>query len=568
MSNILFKEYSFKYDAQTKATLKNINLAIKKGEKVLIAGPSGSGKSTLGHCLNGLIPFSYHGQSEGCVEVAGKNLHKTSLHETSKYVGTILQDQDGQFVGLSVGEDVGFYYENHCIDKTSMHTGVKDALEAVQLLDYIGETPHNLSGGQKQSVSLAGILTTQTDVLLFDEPLANLDPLSAKEALSLIDRIHKENKNTVIIIEHRIEDVIRSGVDRIIVMDKGHIIADATPDELLATSSMTGVGLREPLYVEALKSFGITIEASDTISQINHINRYKKQVTDWYQRGQVCPKEKKDPILSIKDINFKYYSDGPAVLENVSFDIGAGEILGILGNNGAGKSTLLKLLTGIEKQHQGTFYLEGKDIKKWSIKKRSQKIGYVMQNPNHMITKVDIFDEVAFGLVNQGVGKKEIEERVNHVLKVCGLYKFRNWPVSALSYGQKKRVTIASILVMNPKIVVLDEPTAGQDYKNYKEFMTFICRLRNQGISIVIITHDMQLALEYADRAVVLSAGQVIKEGTVPEIMADKAVMKRANLRSTTLSDLSHLVEGAEEAEFLSRYCHFIKEEKGDFLDE
>jgi len=568
MSNILFKEYSFKYDAQTKSTLKNINLAIRKGEKILIAGPSGSGKSTLGHCLNGLIPFSYHGSSEGQVEIAGKNLHETSLHETSKYVGTILQDQDGQFVGLSVGEDVSFYYENHCVDQSPMHTGVEEALKAVQMLDYIDETPHNLSGGQKQSVSLAGILTTETDVLLFDEPLANLDPMSAKEALSLIDHIHKKHDNTVIIIEHRIEDVIRSGVDRVIVMDSGRIIADATPDELLATETMTGVGLREPLYVEALKAFGIEIEASDAISDMNQIGRYKNQVTDWYQRGQVMPQEAKKTVLDIKDITFKYYSDGPTVLNKVSFDMRAGEILGILGNNGAGKSTLLKLLTGIEKPDQGAFYLDGTDIKNWSIKKRSQQVGYVMQNPNHMITKVDIFDEVAFGLVNQGLGSKEIEERVNHALKVCGLYKFRNWPVSALSYGQKKRVTIASILVMNPKILVLDEPTAGQDYRNYKEFMSFICSLKNQGISIVIITHDMQLALEYADRAVVLSAGQVIKEGTVPEIMADKDVMKRANLRSTTLSDLSELVEGAEEADFLSRYCHFIKAEKGADADE
>lgn len=568
MSNILFKDYSFKYDAQTKSTLKNINLAIRKGEKILIAGPSGSGKSTLGHCLNGLIPFSYHGSSEGHVEIAGKNLHKTSLHETSKYVGTILQDQDGQFVGLSVGEDVSFYYENHCVDHGPMHTGVKDALGAVQMLDYIDETPHNLSGGQKQSVSLAGILTTETDVLLFDEPLANLDPMSAKEALSLIDQIHKKHKNTVIIIEHRIEDVIRSGVDRIIVMDSGRIMADATPDELLATRTMTGVGLREPLYVEALKSFGVEIEASDAISDMGQIKGYKNQVTQWYQKGQAIPKEKKNTVLDIKDITFKYYSDGPMVLKDVSFDMRAGEILGILGNNGAGKSTLLKLLTGIEKPNQGAFYLEGTDIKNWSIKKRSLQVGYVMQNPNHMITKVDIFDEVAFGLVNQGMALKKIEEKVNHALKICGLYRFRNWPISALSYGQKKRVTIASILVMNPKILVLDEPTAGQDYRNYKAFMSFICSLKNQGISIVIITHDMQLALEYADRAVVLSAGQVIKEGTVPEIMADKVVMKRANLRSTTLSDLSELVEGAEEADFLSRYCHFIKAKKGGDADE
>jgi len=563
MSNIVFKDFTFKYDAQTKPTLKNINLELKAGEKVLIAGPSGSGKSTLGHCLNGLIPFSYTGESSGQVLIAGKDLHQTSLHETSKYIGTVLQDQDGQFVGLSVGEDVAFYYENHILDQKTMHVGVHKALKAVDMLKFIDETPHNLSGGQKQSVSLAGILTTETDILLFDEPLANLDPMSAMHALELMESIQKDNNNTVIIIEHRIEDVIRSGIDRIIIMDNGRIIADTTPNAILPTDILPTVGLREPLYIEALKAFGASLSVDDAISNIEQSSLYSDLIRDWYKKNQDSPRVTRPSILNIDKIDFNYFDDGPRVLSSVSFDICQGEILGILGNNGAGKSTLLKLLTGIERPTKGTFYLDGKDISSWSIKKRSDEIGYVMQNPNHMITKIDIFDEVAFGLVNRGIDEDDIVSCVNHILKVCGLYKFRNWPVSALSYGQKKRVTIASILVLKPRILILDEPTAGQDYRNYKEFMDFVLTLRSQGISIVIITHDMQLALEYTDRAVVLSAGKLIKTGTVPEIMADNAIMEQANLRHTTLSVLSKHIDHCDDASFLQRYNNFIKDGLG-----
>lgn len=565
MSNILFKDFSFQYDAQSKPTLKCINLEIKKGEKILIAGPSGSGKSTLGHCLNGLIPFSYYGQSEGELTIDGVKTHETNLHEISKYIGTVLQDQDGQFVGLSVGEDVAFYYENHYVDQKTMFEGVNQAIEAVDMTPFIDETPHNLSGGQKQRVSLAGILTTQSDILLFDEPLANLDPVSAKHALELIDGIHTEYNSTIIIIEHRIEDVLRMGVDRVIVMNDGEIIADMTPDDILPTDILVGAGLREPLYVEALKVLGAQLTPQDRISQLQNIAKYKALVNDWYSHAQDYENPKRDEIFKIEQVDFRYYEEAPWVLKHVDFGINEQEIMAILGNNGAGKSTLLKLMTGIEKPKKGVFYLKGQNIEQWSVKKRSDHIGYVMQNPNHMITKVDIFDEVAFGLVNAGVNKDEIKERVHHALKVCGLYKFRSWPVNALSYGQKKRVTIASILVMKPEILVLDEPTAGQDYRNYKEFMDFVLTLKTEGISIVIITHDMQLALEYADRAVVLSAGEVIMEGTVPQVMADKPVMQQANLRQTTLSDLSQLVDQGEESVFLQRYNDFIH---GGGLDE
>lgn len=560
LSRIVFDQFSFKYDAQKEPTLKNINLVIEQGEKVLIAGPSGSGKSTLGHCINGLIPFSYKGDMGGTLLIGDLETKTSDLNEINKYVGTVLQDQDGQFVGLSVGEDVAFYYENHNVEKKDMITGVETALRNVDMLEYINETPHNLSGGQKQRVSLAGILTCDTDILLFDEPLANLDPASSKHALDLIDEIQAKSNKTIIVIEHRIEDVLAHDFDRVIVMNGGCIIADQKPDALLPGSILTDAGLREPLYVEALKNMGVDLTNQSRLSDITSIDVYSDNVKAWFEASQSGQRKSLVPALSVENVNFKYFADGPQILKNVNFAIAKNEITAIMGNNGAGKSTLLKVISGLEKPQSGSIKLDGHSIDKWSIMKRSEKIGYVMQNPNHMITKIQIYDEVAFGLRNKGVSEEEIKVRVNHTLKVCGLYRFRNWPVSALSYGQKKRVTIASILAMNPEIIILDEPTAGQDFRNYTEFMSFLKAVKDEGVSIVIITHDMQLAMEYADRAVVLSEGTVIKEDSVASVMSSHEVMTKANLRGTTLSSLAEICGIKDVGQFLENYIKFSKE--------
>ena len=559
MSQIVFDQFSFKYDAQQSPTLKNINLVIEPGEKILIAGPSGSGKSTLGHCINGLIPFSYKGAIEGKLKIGDLDAKHSDLHEVNKYVGTVLQDQDGQFVGLSVGEDVAFYYENHSVNQIDMIPRVETALRDVGMLDYINETPHNLSGGQKQSVSLAGILASSTDILLFDEPLANLDPMSSKKALDLIDQIHKNSNKTVIIIEHRIEDVLAHNIDRMIVMSGGEVIEDAHPDKLLHQDVLRRVGLREPLYIEALKNIGVDLKKVTKASSIESMSVFKSDIQTWFKAAQKSTLNKSEVALELNGVHFKYFKDGPEILKDVSFKIEKNAITAIMGNNGAGKSTLLKIISGLEKPQKGSVKLINESIDSWSIMKRSQKIGYVMQNPNHMITKIQIYDEVAFGLRNKGVDENTIKERVLHTLKVCGLYKFRNWPVSALSYGQKKRVTIASILVLEPEIIILDEPTAGQDFKNYTEFMTFLQNVKNEGISIVVITHDMQLALEYADHAVVLSKGQVIEENRVSNILTNHKVMETANLRGTSLSTLAEVCNIEQEAVFLESYIQNFK---------
>ena len=550
---ISFKNFSFKYNNVVDKTLKNINLTINKGEKVLIVGPSGSGKSTLSHCINGLIPFSYNGEIEGELIIDNIKPYEESLSDVSKKVGTILQDQDSQFIGLSVGEDVAFNFENNAMPLKEMKVKVIDALELVNMVDFINHSPYELSGGQKQRVSLAGVLGSDAEVLLFDEPLANLDPASGKEIMQLINDIHEKTNKTIIIVEHRIEDVLEQPFDKVIVVNKGEVQGFGTPDEILKSDLLKNNGLREPLYLEAMKLAGCDISGSENLKDLTNIDEKNKEVLKNWFNNETSNKDsiiKEEKILEVKNLAFSH--DGiKNTINDVSFHLNKGEILAVLGNNGAGKSTLCRLITGILKPQKGSIFLNNQCIDSWSIKQKGSSIGYVMQNPNQMISQHMIKDEIALGLKCRNYSKEEIDKKVEEVLKICGLYPYRNWPVSALSYGQKKRVTIASILAINPQVIILDEPTAGQDYKHYTEFMEFIKELSAQGISIILITHDMQLTLEYCHRAVVLSGGEKIADDKPSNILTDENIIKKANLKETSLSTLAKSIGIANTNDFV-----------------
>ena len=550
---ISFKNFSFKYNNVVDKTLKNIDLTINKGEKVLIVGPSGSGKSTLSHCINGLIPFSYNGEIEGELIIDNIKPYEESLSDVSKKVGTILQDQDSQFIGLSVGEDVAFNFENNAMPLNEMKVKVIDALELVNMVDFINHSPYELSGGQKQRVSLAGVLGSDAEVLLFDEPLANLDPASGKEIMQLINDIHEKTNKTIIIVEHRIEDVLEQPFDKVIVVNKGEVQGFGTPDEILKSDLLKNNGLREPLYLEAMKLAGCDISQSENLKDLSNIDERNKEVLKNWFNNETSNKDsiiKEEKILEVKNLAFSH--DGiKNTINDVSFHLNKGEILAVLGNNGAGKSTLCRLITGILKPQKGSIFLNNQCIDSWSIKQKGSAIGYVMQNPNQMISQHMIKDEIALGLKCRNYSKEEIDKKVEEVLKICGLYPYRNWPVSALSYGQKKRVTIASILAINPEVIILDEPTAGQDYKHYTEFMEFIKELSAQGISIILITHDMQLTLEYCHRAVVLSGGEKIADDKPSNILTDENIIKKANLKETSLSTLAKSIGIANTNDFV-----------------
>lgn len=559
---ISFKNFSFQYRAQKKPTLKEINLDIYPGERVLIAGPSGCGKSTLAGCINGLNPFSNPGECSGELIVDGVDAPKSSIFQLSAHVGTVLQDPDGQFIGLTVGEDIAFALENSCMPQDEMHEITRHAAELVGIQDHLDYAPHELSGGQKQRVSLAGVMVDQVKILLFDEPLANLDPATGKQTIELIDEIQEKTDTTVVIIEHRLEDVLWRDVDRIVLMGDGKILADLHPDELLSTRLLEENGIREPLYLTALRYAGVELVPAKKPAHADSVvidEADRKKMTDWFWSRPAAEAEKEhEPLLEVRNLTFGY-ERGRQTLRDVSLTIHKGEMVSIVGKNGAGKSTFSKLVCGFETPDSGEILFQGRNLLQENIRHRAKHIGYVMQNPNQMISKTMIFDEVALSLRNMGKSEEEIREKVEETLKVCGLFPFRNWPVSALSFGQKKRVTIASVLVQDPELIILDEPTAGQDFRHYTEIMEFLRGLNEKGVTVVMITHDMHLMLEYTPRALVFADGRLIADRSAAAALCDPQLIRQAALKETSLFTLANQLGISLAEEFVQR---FIEEDR------
>ena len=564
---ISFRNFSFQYRAQKRPTLTDIDLEIYPGERVLIAGPSGSGKSTLAGCINGLNPFSNPGACTGTLTVDGVDAPHSSLFELSAHVGTVLQDPDGQFIGLTVGEDIAFALENSCTPQDEMHAITRHAAELVGIENHLGYAPHELSGGQKQRVSLAGVMVDQVKILLFDEPLANLDPATGKQAIELIDEIQKKTDTTVLIIEHRLEDVLWRNVDRIVLVNGGTILADLRPDELLSGCLLAENGIREPLYVTALRYAGVDITPDKHPAHVDSLvldDTDTQKLRDWFTaRPRPAAQPEREPLLEVKGLSFGYQK-GQQTLRDVSFSIGKGEMVSIVGRNGAGKSTLSKLICGFETPDAGEIFLNGKPLAEENIRRRAQHIGYVMQNPNQMISKTMIYDEVALGLQRSGLTEEQIREKVEATLRVCGLYPFRNWPISALSFGQKKRVTIASVLVLDPELILLDEPTAGQDFRHYTDIMEFLRGLNARGVTVVMITHDMHLMLEYTRRALVFCDGRLIADRTAAAVLCDPALVEQAALKETSLYTLANRCGIAPAQEFVERFIEQDREVRED----
>lgn len=557
---IEFSNFSFKYNSQQNPTLKNINLDIYEGEKILILGESGCGKSTLCNTINGLAPFFYKGEITGSFKIKGRNIKDLSIFEISKMVGTVLQDPDNQFISLTTAEDMAFKLENLCVDNKIMHEKVLEVSKLVGIDKFLNSNPHNLSGGQKQRVTLGGVIIDDIDILLFDEPLASLDPKTSENTIKLINKITEKTNKTVIIIEHRLEDMLKLNLDRIVLFSDGEIIFNGSPNSLLSSDLLKSCGIRSPLYLTALEYGGFNVHNQNNLDNLDKMDtkEISPYVKDFYNNNPsyTYVKDFSSPLLSCKNIEFSYNKDRK-IIDDVSFNVYENELLCIVGKNGAGKSTISKLMCGFMKNNGGEFIYDGKNINDYTIFQRSQIIGYVMQNPNQMISHTNIFDEVAFALKNLNLSSEEIKQRVFEVLKICGLYEMRNWPICALSFGQKRRVTIASVLVMNTKILILDEPTAGQDFKHYTQIMEFLKHLTNHGITIIVITHDMHLLLEYADRCIVLSDGKKIGDDTPSKILSNDEIINNANLRRTSLHELSIKCDINDTKDFINKFITY-----------
>lgn len=557
---IEFKDFSFKYNSQAEPTLKNINLKINKGEKILLAGPSGSGKSTIGRCLNGLIPNIDQGEVKGKCLVNGKDITSTSLFDFSFTTSTILQDADSQFIGLTVGEDIAFALENDCQPKDKMHQTVNQWASELKIKELLTQSPQSLSGGQKQIVALAGVLVDESPILLFDEPLANLDPASGLKTMAIIDKIQKELNATVIIIEHRVEEVLSQPIDRIILVNEGTIVADQPTNQLLHSNTLEKIGVREPLYLKALTAADVNLSSIKEVDQISTLpvsEKISDKLAAWTKQAKITKKEVDNlPLLKLDHVGHQYSKNQPYPLKDVSTTINQGDFISIVGQNGAGKTTLCRTICGFI-SNEGKITLKDQNLSDLSIKERAEKIGYVMQDPNQMISQKMIFDEIALGLRLRNVDEETIKQKVDQTLKICGLYPFRHWPISALSFGQKKRVTIAAILVLEPEIIILDEPTAGQDWKTYTEIMSFLTHLNTMGKTIIIITHDMHLMLEYTSRSLAFAKGKLITDTTPIELLTNQALIKEASLKRTSLYDLAKHYNLPDPNKFVQAYINF-----------
>ncbi|HBO55653.1 ABC transporter ATP-binding protein [Leuconostoc mesenteroides] len=534
-----FQHVTFKYHAQSEPTLHDVSFQIYPGEKVLIAGASGSGKTTLLRLLNGLIPQAYQGDITGELTINGKKILNQSLFDLSLQAGTVLQDSDAQFVGMTVAEDIAFSLENDNQPIKIVREKVAKWANRFGLGKRLTLAPQSLSGGQKQRTAMAGVLVDEGDLLLFDEPLASLDPAAGAAAMALIDELQQERNMTVVVIEHRIEDVLRAHVDRVIVMAHGRIVANDTPTAIIQAGVLSANGLDEPLYIQLLRRAGVPVNKILHVADVEKVDvsNFRDQIETLAEPVQTVTHD--DKQLLVQNLTFAYDQQEP-LFENLSTSIHEGEILGIVGKNGSGKTTLSHLLTGFLTPSGGDIQLDGRSLLSDSIKERADHIGYVLQNPNHMITKATVFDEVASGLRLRNIDEEQVTERVREMLQLVDLDGMRNWPISALSFGQKKRLTIAAVLVLKPEILILDEPTAGQDATHTSQLLSFLQNINiTNHTTIIIITHDMHLLANFVQRALVVVDGQILADTTPAELLANEALVDAASLRTTSIYRLA-----------------------------
>ncbi|HXF84210.1 MAG TPA: ABC transporter ATP-binding protein [Anaerolineales bacterium] len=519
-SPLVIENLSFQYRTRPEPALQNITFELKPGELLLIAGSSGCGKTTLARCINGLIPRSYRGKREGRVLLHGRDVADMHLAEVAQTVGTLLQDPERQIVASKVYNEIAFGPENLGLPRDEIISRVESAMKRLGIEHLRERETFNLSGGEKQKVALAGLLAMNPSILLLDEPLASLDPASAHEALEVFRSLADEGK-TIILIEHRVEDAIFARPDRLLYMENGRIRylgpIDTPPTEI----DHHEVKLPAEWIVKRVRERGEEIKV-----------------------GAPAPAVKRgEPIVVFEDVNFRYSDEAPFVLKNVNLEIRRGDLIALLGPNGAGKSTLVKHAIGLLKPTSGRVLVEGKDTRTMSVAQIARVLGFVFQSPTHMLYAPTVREELEFGPKNLEFEKSLMDRTVAESIATVNLKGMEEYPPLGLSFGQQKRTTIAAVLAMQSKIMIMDEPTAGQDYANYTHFMDAMCRPLNGAPSLVaanfaatlFITHDLDLAVTYANRVLLFGDGHVIADGPPEEVLKDFDLLTRYRVRPTSL---------------------------------
>lgn len=524
-----------RYLRRSEPSIKDVSLTLREGQVFLVAGSSGSGKTTLMRAINGLIPRTYRAEVSGTVCIYGQPVAKLGMAELSQMVGTLLQDPERQIVGSHVQNEVAFGLENLGLPREEIIERTDEVLEYLGILHLRDRETFQLSGGEKQKVALAGVLAMRPRILLLDEPLASLDPASAKEALHLFRRL-ADDGIAVMIVEHRVEDVLSIHPEQVIYLDEGEVVYSGDSLGLMNVVDFSRIKLPAPVVLERARRENRIFEEVET----------------------ALPSRSHEKLIEFRNVSFSYKPELPTILHNISFDVCRGDVIAILGHNGAGKTTLVKHALGLLKPTQGSVLLEGRDTRSITVAQAAHTVGYVFQSPTQMLFAQTVEEELAFGPKNLGHKPEEIQRDVRWAIQTVNLESELQMPPLALSFGQQKRISIAAVLAMRSKILIMDEPTAGQDYWNYKAFMDAILQMPGFD-AILFITHDVDLAVIYANRVILMNAGRIMADGAPQEVLSQKDLLRTSRVLPTSLLDLNleHFPRTGRflRAEALARYA-------------
>ena len=572
MGIIEVRDLWYRYPGISEPALKGLNLEIEKGEFILLTGPSGCGKTTFCRCLNGLIPHFYNGDLRGEVTINGLSIRENPINKLATHVGLIFQNPDNQIFALTVEKDVAFGLENLGVGKNEMLKHIDWALDRTGLKEMRQRATYELSGGQKQRLAIASILAMKPKIIVLDEPTSFLDPIGAEKIFKVLQALNKEDRITIILIEHRI-DLAARYVNRVILFNDGRIIDDGPPEKVFSAeeSRLAGVGIPKIIQLgKRLRRMGANLEnlPLDTLMFAEKLKEklVNKRISLLAEPNTKVNRMIEDsgsgPIIKVCDISYSY-PNGVEAIKNVSLNISKGEFVAIMGENGAGKTTLVKHFNGLLRPQTGKIFIDGIDSATMSVAALARKVGLVFQNPDDQLFSENVEEEIKFALKNFGFSKEIIEKRVNWALNLLDIERYRKSSPFILSGGERKRVALASVLAWDPDVLVLDEPTIGQDYAQKERLRHFLLQLRSQGKTTVIVTHDVEFVVDSKPRILLMSQGHIIADGPAELVMTDFEMLEKASVSPPeilkvfrSISDLGfprNVFDVDEAAEIISR---------------